>query len=122
MDIILSNQSDFPLYEQIVQQIQQQIITGQILPASPLPSIRQLAKELQVSIITTKRAYEELESLGLVDTIVGKGTFVTATPTGQAKEAAIIHLEEKLQVLIAQGQAIGLTKADFMTMVNSLFD
>ena len=110
MDIIISSNSDTPLYEQIVDQIKTQILTGELLQGTPLPSIRALAKDLHVSIITTKRAYEELESMGLIDTLVGKGTFVSAKPIGQVKEAAMLHLEEKIAAIIVQAKTLGLSK------------
>lgn len=121
MDILLSNSSNMPLYEQIFQQIHQQIIIGQLPPGTLLPSIRNLAKELKVSIITTKRAYEELESLGVIDTVVGKGTFVTSEPMGQLKEAAIMHLEEKISLIIQQAKGIGLTREELLLLFDTIY-
>lgn len=122
MDIIISTSSDTPLYEQIVDQIKQQILTGELLQQTMLPSIRILAKELHVSIITTKRAYEELEALGLVDTVVGKGTFVSAAPTSQVREAAIVRLEEKIADIIKQAKIIGLTKEELKDLFLTLYE
>lgn len=122
MDIIISTSSDTPLYEQIVDQIRQQILTGELLQQTMLPSIRILAKELHVSIITTKRAYEELEALGLVDTVVGKGTFVSAAPTSQVREAAIVRLEEKIADIIKQAKIIGLTKEELKDLFLTLYE
>ncbi len=122
MDIIISTSSDTPLYEQIVDQIKQQILTGELLQQTMLPSIRTLAKELHVSIITTKRAYEELEALGLVDTVVGKGTFVSAAPTSQVREAAIVRLEEKIADIIKQAKIIGLTKEELKDLFLTLYE
>lgn len=122
MDIILSSNSDTPLYEQIVEQLKTQILIGELLPGTPLPSMRTLAKELHVSIITTKRAYEELEAVGLIDTLVGKGTFVSAKPLGQVREAAILHLEEKLSAIINQAKILGLTKAELMILLETLYE
>ena len=85
-------------------------------------SIRTLAKELHVSIITTKRAYEELEALGLVDTVVGKGTFVSAAPTSQVREAAIVRLEEKIADIIKQAKIIGLTKEELKDLFLTLYE
>ena len=76
LNVIISNSSQVPLYEQIESQIKNQIVNMDLRPGEPLPSIRTLAKELKVSIITTKRAYEELEKEGFIKTVVGKGTFV----------------------------------------------
>ncbi len=122
MDIIISSNSDTPLYEQIVDQIKTQILTGALLQGTPLPSIRALAKDLHVSIITTKRAYEELEAMGLIDTLVGKGTFVSAKPIGQVKEAAILHLEEKISAIIVQAKTLGLSKEELMTLFSTLYE
>lgn len=122
MDIIISTSSDTPLYEQIVDQIKQQILTGELLQQTMLPSIRTLAKELHVSIITTKRAYEELEALGLVDTVVGKGTFVSAVPTSQVREAAIVRLEEKIADIIKQAKIIGLNKEELNDLFLTLYE
>ena len=122
MDIIISSNSDTPLYEQIVDQIKTQILTGELLQGTPLPSIRALAKDLHVSIITTKRAYEELEAIGLIDTLVGKGTFVSAKPIGQVKEAAILHLEEKISAIIVQAKTLGLSKDELITLFTTLYE
>ena len=122
MDIIISSNSNTPLYEQIVEQIKAQILTGELLQGTPLPSIRSLAKELHVSIITTKRAYEELEAMGLIDTLVGKGTFVSAKPIGQVKEAAILLLEEKISAIIVQAKTLGLSKEELLTLFSTLYE
>ena len=122
MDIIISSNSDTPLYEQIVDQIKTQILTGALLQGTPLPSIRALAKDLHVSIITTKRAYEDLEAMGLIDTLVGKCTFVSAKPIGQVKEAAILHLEEKISAIIVQAKTLGLSKEELMTLFSTLYE
>ena len=76
MDIIISNSSSKPIYEQITSQVKNMILTGQLKEGAPLPSMRLLAKELRISVITTKRAYEDLERDGFIETVVGKGSFV----------------------------------------------
>lgn len=76
MDIILSNSSDEPIYQQIITQIKAQIMSGELMPGDPLPSMRFLAQQLRISLITTKRAYEELERDGFIENFVGKGCFV----------------------------------------------
>ena len=78
LSIIIANSAEKPIYQQIVDQITEQIIQGELTAGEMLPSIRALAKELKVSVITTKRAYEELERAGYIETVVGKGTFVSA--------------------------------------------
>ena len=76
MDILISNSSGKPIYEQICSQMKNMILTGQLQPGDPLPSLRLLAKELRISVITTKRAYEELEREGFLQSVPGKGSFV----------------------------------------------
>ena len=78
MNIIISNSSGKPIYEQITSQIKNMIISGQLSAGDPLPSMRALAKELRISVITTKRAYNDLEQEGFIETITGKGSFVAA--------------------------------------------
>ena len=76
MNIIISNSSDIPIYAQIVNQMKEAIISNKLEQGQPLPSIRSLAKDLNISVITTKRAYEELERQGFIDIVPGKGSFV----------------------------------------------
>ena len=83
------NNSDFPIYEQIKQQVKQNILKGHVAPGEHLPSMRELAKDLQVSLITTKRAYEDLEKDGFVTTIRGKGTFVKEQDSSILKETIL---------------------------------
>ena len=92
MNININNSSTVPLYEQIQNQIKTQILNGTLAPGEGLPSIRNLAKELKVSIITSKRAYEELEKEGFVETVTGKGTFVAKQNTERMKEIMLIIL------------------------------
>ena len=82
MDIIISNASGKPIYEQIVSQIKQLILSNALQAGDALPSMRLLAKDLRISVITTKRAYEELEREGFIETIVGKGSFVASKNEG----------------------------------------
>lgn len=93
MKIILKNNSDFPIYEQIKQQVKQNILKGYVAPGEHLPSMRELAKDLQVSLITTKRAYEDLEKDGFVTTIRGKGTFVKEQDSSILKEKQFLPLK-----------------------------
>ena len=96
MRILISNSSPDPIYEQIVRQIKSQIISGDLVEGEPLPSIRKLAHELQISVITTKRAYEELEKEGLIDTVGGKGTFVASQNQELMREKRMKIVEAKL--------------------------
>lgn len=121
MNILISNSSSVPLYEQISNQVKNQILNGELKPSEVLPSIRMLAKDLKVSIITTKRAYEELEKEGFIKTVAGKGTFVSEGNSDRLKEAAICEIESKLDDAISQAKAIGLTLDECIEIFKSLF-
>ncbi len=122
MNINISNTSTVPLYEQIQTQIKTQIINGNLNPGDGLPSIRNLAKELKVSIITTKRAYEELEKDGFIETIVGKGTFVSNQNTERLKEITLYNIENKLEEIIKQAKAIGITLEEGLEIFKSIYE
>ena len=100
MNIVISNSSPIPLYEQIQSQIKNHILNSVLKAGDMLPSIRMLAKELKVSIITTKRAYEELEKEGFLKTSAGKGTFVSTANTQRLREVALYEIESKLEGVI----------------------
>ncbi len=97
MDIILSNASGAPIYEQIEEQVKSQIMIGELAAGDALPSMRVLAKELKISVITTKRAYEDLERDGFIETIVGKGSFVKGVNNEIMKESMLFAIEEALE-------------------------
>lgn len=122
MNIIISNSSQVPLYEQIESQIKNQIVNMLLKPGEPLPSIRTLAKDLKVSIITTKRAYEELEKEGFIKTVVGKGTFVAEANNERLREVAMYEIENKLEEAIIAAKAIGLTLEETLDIIRSLFE
>lgn len=122
LNIIISNSSQVPLYEQIESQIKNQIVNMVLKPGEPLPSIRTLAKELKVSIITTKRAYEELEKEGFIKTVVGKGTFVAEANNERLREVAMYEIENKLEETIISAKAIGLTLEETIDIVKSLYE
>lgn len=122
LNIIISNSSQVPLYEQIENQIKNQIVNMLLKPGEPLPSIRTLAKELKVSIITTKRAYEELEKEGFIKTVVGKGTFVAEANNERLREVAMYEIENKLEEAIISAKAIGLTLEETLDIIRSLFE
>lgn len=96
MDIILSNSSGKPIYEQIANQVKEQIMAGALAPGEALPSMRLLAKELRISVITTKRAYEELERDGFLENVPGKGCFVAPQNRELLREAQRKKVEEQL--------------------------
>ena len=97
MEIFLSNAGQEPIYAQIARQIKQQILSGQLRAGEPLPSIRLLAKELRISVITTKRAYEELEADGFIVTQAGRGSFVAAQNPALLREEHLKKVEDCLQ-------------------------
>ncbi len=121
MDIIISNSSKDPIYQQIVSQIKNQIINGNIKEEDALPSIRGLAKELQISVITTKRAYEELEREGFIDTVSGKGSFVSSQNKEFLREKRIRSIEEKLSEVVEESKFVGLTITELQEIVAILF-
>lgn len=122
MDILISNSSPIALYEQIENQIKNQILNGSLKPGDALPSIRALAKELKVSIITSKRAYEELEKEGFIETVVGKGTFVSGANSERLKEAAMAEMENKLEEVILSAKSLGLSLEQCIEIFKSIYD
>ena len=122
MNINISNTSTIPLYEQIVTQIKSQILNGSLQQGEGLPSIRNLAKELKVSIITTKRAYEELEKEGFIQTVVGKGTFVSNQNKERLKEITLYNLENKLEEIIKQAKSAGITLEEGLEIFKSIYE
>lgn len=120
MDIIISNSSDKPIYEQITVQIKNLIISGELKPGDPLPSMRLLAKELRISVITTKRAYEDLERDGFITTVVGKGSFVAESNIEFIREEQLRIIEDHIQkaVEVAKVNNIKFEElADIMELV-----
>ncbi|MFD7525168.1 MULTISPECIES: GntR family transcriptional regulator [Paenibacillus] len=122
MNIILSQSSGEPIYEQIRQQIQRQILQGELLPGEGLPSIRQLAKDLQISVITTKRAYEELEKEGLIDSVVGKGSFVSGLNREYIREQQLKQFEAKLAEAVREARQLGITVDETIETVKALYE
>lgn len=100
LNILLSNASGVPIYEQIAAQIKNQIIAGTLSSGQPLPSIRVLAKDLRISVITTKRAYDELEADGYLYTVAGKGCFVAEKNTELLRESRLRDIESHLQAAV----------------------
>lgn len=121
MNIIISNSSAVPLYEQIQNQIKSQILNGELCSEQLLPSIRSLAKELKVSIITTKRAYEELEKEGYIITVAGKGSYVCSQSTERLKEAALFEMESKLEEIIQRAKKMGISEEEFVEIIKSIY-
>lgn len=122
IDIILTNSGEIPIYQQIVDQIKAAILRGDLGADQPLPSIRVLAKELQISVITTKRAYEDLEKGGLIYTIPGKGSFVAEHDACRLEESKRSLVEEQLQEVIRAAKAMGVSKSDLSKIFKSLME
>lgn len=104
MDIILSNSSGKPIYEQIADQIKEQIMSGELAAGDALPSMRLLAKDLRISVITTKRAYEELERAGFLENVPGKGCFVAPQNRELLREAQLRKVEEHLSQAVEEAR------------------
>jgi GntR family transcriptional regulator len=121
MRIIISNSSPDPIYEQITRQIKAQIISGVLAEGDALPSIRRLALDLQISVITTKRAYDELEKEGFINTVGGKGTFVAPQNPGLLREKRMKLVEEKLAAAVAEARLMGLGPGELAEMLNLLY-
>lgn len=122
MKIIISNASPDPIYEQIVRQVKAQIIGGELAEGAPLPSIRRLAQELQISVITTKRAYDELEREGFIDTVGGKGTFVAAQNKELLREKKMKIVEEKLAEAVAEARLLQIGPKALRDMLKLLYE
>ena len=121
MDIIISNSAGVPIYEQITQQIKGLILRGELREGEALPSMRLLAKELRISVITTKRAYEELEREGFINTVPGKGCFVAPQNPELAREDALRRAEEHLSRAVDIAKTAGLTLSELTETLNLLY-
>ena len=121
MDIILSNSSGKPIYEQIADQVKSQILSGTLAAGDALPSMRLLAKELHISVITTKRAYEELEREGFLENIPGKGCFVAPQNRELLREAQLRRVEEILAQAVDEARKGGFTLEELTEMLNILY-
>ena len=117
MNIIISNASDSPIYEQIYRQIKSCILSGQLKEGDLLPSIRSLAKDLRISVITTKRAYDELEKDGYIYTVAGKGSFVAEKNTELIREEHLKSIEAHLRAALELAPACGLSEQDLSSML-----
>lgn len=118
MDIIISNAGGRPIYEQIYIQIRTLIVSGKLREGELLPSIRSLAKDLRISVITTKRAYDELEKDGWICSVAGKGSYVAEKNTEIIREANLREIEEHIREIFQLAAGCGLDTADIIEMVN----
>lgn len=121
MQVIISNQSKEPIYRQIYAQIKKQILTNELKPGEMLPSMRQLAKDLNISVITTKRAYEELENDGFIYSIVGKGSFVCEQNNEMILERKMKVIEEQLLSAIQNSKEVGIELEELKELLTLLY-
>lgn len=118
MDIIISNASGKPIYEQIVVQMKNLILAGELQEGQQLPSIRALASDLRISVITTKRAYAELEAQGFIETVQGKGSFVAGGNTELLREERLRHIEELLGNAVREARGAGIELQELHDMLD----
>lgn len=122
MEIIIRNTANQPIYEQIYSQLKAQIIAGVLSPGEALPSIRALAKDLKISVITTKRAYDELESEGFLYTVAGKGCFVAEKNLDLIREQQLKELETHLTAAAGLAKSCGVTVEELIDMLRVLLE
>ena len=122
MDIIISNSSGQPIYDQISAQIKSKIISGELKEGDALPSIRFLAKELRISVITTKRAYEELERDGFLVSVPGKGSYVAAKNLEFVREEQLRRIEERMQEIVELSAGCTLSLAELQDMLELIYN
>lgn len=121
MDFYISHSSNKPIYEQIMAQIKSQILSGVLKEGDALPSIRVLARELRISVITTKRAYDELEHEGLLHSVAGKGTFVAAANPQLLREEKMRQLEDLLQKAVDSAQEHGFSLEELTRILTLIY-
>ncbi|SDB11379.1 MULTISPECIES: GntR family transcriptional regulator [unclassified Butyrivibrio] len=122
MHIILNNTSMVPIYEQLVNQVKNEIISGELAEDEALPSVRALSGELRISALTVKKAYDRLEEEGFVVTVHGKGTYVAATDKSLAMEARRKTVEDDFAAAVQKASAVGLTKEDILEIVQIILE
>lgn len=122
MDIIISNTSGEPIYEQIASQVKAQILTGELAAGEALPSMRRLALELHISLITTKRAYAELEEQGFIETCAGKGCFVRAQNAQLVREEHLKQIEELFEQALKRARLSGIPLEELQEMLELIYE
>lgn len=120
MNIFIDNKSGSPIYDQIYSQIKAQIISGALREDEALPSIRNLAKDLRISVVTTKRAYDELEREGFIYTVAAKGCFVAPKNLELLREENLRQIESKMEEIIKLAASCNLTQSDIIEMFKNL--
>ncbi len=122
MHILLSNSSDLPIYEQIKEQVREQILSGELKENDRLPSLRRLAADLKISVLTTTRAYSELEEEGYITSRQGKGFFVMSSSSELLREQLIKEVEENLEKAIAAARRASMTEEDVIRLLRLLME
>lgn len=122
MQILISNHTTKPIYEQITSQIKNAIMSGELKAGDPLPSMRALAKDLHISVITTQKAYEDLQRGGFIESAAGKGTFVSAQNTEFIREEQIRKAEEKLQEAAEIGRSNGISLEKLTELLKMFYE
>ncbi len=122
MNIIISNSSGRPIYDQISTQIKEKILTGELKEGDALPSMRLLAKELRISVITTKRAYEELERDGFITTMTGRGSFVAEKNTDLVREEYLKRIEEHIGEIVRLSASCDLSLEEITDMITLIYE
>lgn len=122
MELLIANASDKPIYAQIASQIQDAILSGELTEGEALPSIRSLANDLHISVITTKRAYAELEDAGFIDTVQGKGSFVAGGNRELLREGRLKRVEELLAQAISEAAVANISARELHEMVDALME
>ncbi len=122
MDLIISNASGKPIYEQIYTQIKNNIISGELSPGDALPSIRALAKDLRISVITTTRAYDELERDGFIDRVPGKGCYVAEKNLELMREAHLKQIEDHMSEIVELAAGCSLTEEEAVKMLRLIWE
>ena len=122
MELIIRNTAGQPIYDQLSPQTQAQLIAGALQPGEALPSIRALAKDLKISVITTKRAYDELEAEGFVTTVAGKGCFVAEKNLDLIREQQLKALDDRLAAAVELSKSCGVTPAELQEMLRILLE
>ena len=122
MEIIISNTNSKPIYEQIVMQIKEMIMNGKLKPNDPLPSMRKLAKDLHISIITTQRAYDELAKDGFINVIPAKGAFVSTQNNDFIREENLKRIEKGIQEICTLARQSGVTKEEIQNLVTMNYE
>ncbi|MGE5588119.1 MAG: GntR family transcriptional regulator [Clostridia bacterium] len=122
MHVGISYNNPVPLYKQIVDQIREKVLSGELAPGESLPSIRQLAEQVGTSVITTKRAYSELEAEGIIVTRAGLGSFVADLDAERVKAIRVRSLRERLSEIVADARGSGVTDEELLRLVREAME